>query len=141
MQEGLKEGWLAGFEDGAEFGIKKVFTDAYMKGIDLSALDLKDYIDMNKLRREKMNEFERLFRNIDHSDKAEKLGRVIEEYKQFSQKKKLKYATMGKKNLMKLVNAFYHEKLTKPKHFLVEVIYDQTQLKFGNEGISNKKLY
>lgn len=61
MHEGVKEGWLAGFEDGAEFGIKKVFKEAFLKGIDLSALDIKDYIDINKLKREKMNEFEKIF--------------------------------------------------------------------------------
>lgn len=32
-----------------------------MKGIDLNGLDIKDYIDINKLRREKLNEYERIF--------------------------------------------------------------------------------
>lgn len=52
---------MAGFEDGAEYGIKKVFKEAYMHGIDLSSLDIKDFIDYNKLRREKLNEYERIF--------------------------------------------------------------------------------
>jgi len=46
MEEGIREGWLAGFEDGAEFGIQKVFKEAYMKGIDLTSLDIRDYIDI-----------------------------------------------------------------------------------------------
>lgn len=60
---------MAGFEDGADYGIKKVFKEAYMKGIDLSSLDVKDFIDINKLRREKMNEYERIFNQLEYSDK------------------------------------------------------------------------
>jgi hypothetical protein len=32
-----------------------------MKGIDLTVLDIRDYIDLQKLRKEKMNEYEKIF--------------------------------------------------------------------------------
>lgn len=69
MHEGIREGWLSGFDDGAEYGIKKVFKEAFMKGIDLSILDIKEYLDMNKLKREKLNEYEKIFNQIEYSDK------------------------------------------------------------------------
>lgn len=144
MQDGLKEGWMVGFDDGAEFGIRKVFKDAYNKGIDMSALDFKDYIDMQNLKREKMNEFEKLFNGIEYSDKQERLLKVIEEYKSFSKKKKLKYATIGKKNLIKMINQFYMEKFSNSKNhktLLIVSVHDQTKIKYGNDGITDKKLY
>ena len=46
-----------------------MFKEAYIKGIDLTGLDMREYIDMNKLRREKLNEYERIFNQIDYNDK------------------------------------------------------------------------
>ena len=86
-----------------------------MKGIDLSVLDVRDYIDINKLKREKMNEYERLFNHIENQDKVERLTLILNQYKEFSKNKKLKYVTIGKKNLMKLINSYYHEKFTENK--------------------------
>ena len=80
LSEGVKEGWLAGFDDGAEFGIQKVFKEAYMKGIDLSELDIRDYIDIQKLRREKMNEYERIFNRADHSEKIDRVLKFMLDY-------------------------------------------------------------
>ena len=115
MHEGVREGWLAGFDDGAEFGIKKVFKEAFHKGIDLSSLDIKDFIDINKLKREKLNEYERIFNQLEYSDKQERLLKVIEDYSSFSKRKKLKYATIGKKSLIKMINQFYQEKFNSTK--------------------------
>jgi len=32
---GVKHGWISGFESGAIYGIKKIFTDAYINNINL----------------------------------------------------------------------------------------------------------
>lgn len=77
VHEGIREGWLSGFDDGAEYGIKKVFKEAYLKGIDLTGLDMRDYIDVNKLRREKLNEYERIFNQIEYSDKQERILKIL----------------------------------------------------------------
>jgi hypothetical protein len=87
-----------------------------LKGIDLSSLDIKDYIDINKLKREKLNEYERIFNQLEYSDKQERLLRILEDYKSFSKKKKLKYATIGRKNLLKLIHSIYIEKFSTPKN-------------------------
>jgi hypothetical protein len=87
-----------------------VFREAYIKGIDLSMLDIREYIDIQKLKREKMNEYEKLFIQVEYSDKIEKLLRLVEDYKAFSKNKKVKYATIGRKNLLKLMNLFYVDK-------------------------------
>lgn len=97
-----------------------------MKGIDLSSLDIKEYIDYQQLKRDKLNEYEKIFNQIEHSDKQERLLKILEDFNSFSKKKKLKYATFGKKNIIKLINTYYIEKYTTSKHkmLLLEVIYD-----------------
>lgn len=40
----MQEGWNFGFDEGFKTGIRKVFRDARDAGIDLSSLELMEYI-------------------------------------------------------------------------------------------------
>lgn len=104
MAECVKDGWLAGFEDGAKYGVKKIFNQASQAGIDLCVLDTKDFMGINELKRAKLNECERIFNNLGNSDKQEFLLQIFEEYQELSKKTKLKYVTIGSRNLLKLIN-------------------------------------
>lgn len=56
----------------------------------------------------------------------------------------MKYAAIGKKNLIKIINQFYTEKFNSNKSFkvlLIEIIQDLTKIKYGNEALLDKKLY
>lgn len=44
IEEGMQEGWNFGFDEGFKTGIRKVFRDARDAGIDLSSLELMEYI-------------------------------------------------------------------------------------------------
>jgi flagellar biosynthesis/type III secretory pathway protein FliH len=44
IEEGMQEGWNFGFDEGFKTGIRKVFRDAREAGIDLSSLELMEYI-------------------------------------------------------------------------------------------------
>ena len=44
VEEGMQEGWNFGFDEGFKIGIRKVFRDAREAGIDLSSLELMEYI-------------------------------------------------------------------------------------------------
>jgi len=44
IEEGMQEGWNFGFDEGFKTGIRKVFRDAREAGIDLSNLELMEYI-------------------------------------------------------------------------------------------------
>jgi sulfur relay (sulfurtransferase) DsrC/TusE family protein len=90
-----------------------------------------------------MNEYEKIFNMVEYSDKLERLLKIMEDYKSFTKKKKIKYATMGRKNLIKLISNFYYEKFTTNKHkmMLIEVIQDATKIKYGNDSITDKKMF
>mmetsp|Transcript_19954 Transcript_19954/g.18956 ORF Transcript_19954/g.18956 Transcript_19954/m.18956 type:complete len:195 (-) Transcript_19954:724-1308(-) len=90
-----------------------------------------------------MNEYERIFSKVETSDKLDRLNKILEDYKGFSKKKKIKYATIGKKNLLKVINHFYHEKFSSTKHktLLLEIISDLTKIKYGNDTITDKKIF
>jgi len=62
------------------------------------------------MKKERQKEFERAFHTFDYSDKADRLTRTVEEYRQFTNKQKLKYATIGKRTLHKLIMGYYTEK-------------------------------
>ena len=55
MSEGLKEGWMHGFDDGTEYGIKKIYNEAISLGLDLSVLDIKDLIDPSNFKKDKLS--------------------------------------------------------------------------------------
>jgi hypothetical protein len=144
MQEGVREGWYQGFDDGTEFGISKVFKEAFLKGVDLGVLEVKELIDYNRLKKDKMNEYEKIFVNVDYNDGVERLLKLIEDFKGFSKKKKLKYTSISAKNLNKLIYHMYTEKWATQKtmkQILVELVFDQTKIKYGKEGVLDRKLF
>ena len=54
-----------GFDDGTEYGIRQVYRDATSRGIDLGPMNIKDYIDQSKLRKDREAEFDNVFSVLD----------------------------------------------------------------------------
>lgn len=90
QQNGMKHGWISGFEAGQVAGIKKVFVEAYMNNINLyeefsvggGGATILGSIDMEELRRERMNEFNKLFKEVKvGSNQTNRLRRLVDTFK------------------------------------------------------------
>ena len=77
---GVKHGWLSGFEAGQVSGIKKVFTESYMLNINLfESLKLGSHqtsvlgqINYTDLRKECLCAFEKTFSQL-HIEKSKRM--------------------------------------------------------------------
>jgi len=67
IEEGMQEGWNFGFDEGFKTGIRKVFRDAREAGIDLSSLELMEYISReDKIKGLMKNLYNKLTKGISY---------------------------------------------------------------------------
>lgn len=92
---GIKHGWLEGFEAGQIQGVKQVFFQAYLNDINLfeklvkngqrNDLSILDQLDIDQLKREKMNTFYKTFYNLHKPSNKQLLFRsYIEKFRKLS---------------------------------------------------------
>jgi hypothetical protein len=88
-EEGMQEGWNFGFDEGFKTGIRTVFRDARDKGIDLSALDIIEYISQeDKIKGYMKNLYLKLTKVFAQNDKLEAANKLHEKFTGFSEKRK-----------------------------------------------------
>ena len=143
VEEGMQEGWNFGFDEGFKTGIRKVFRDARDAGIDLSGLDMMEYISQeDKIKGMMKNLFVKLTKVFAISDKLEASNKLHEKFSGFSEKRKKLAVKVGKKNIFKMVSQFFTAKinLNSINTLLTEFVFDEWIKKFGNSKLADKKL-
>ena len=143
VEEGMQEGWNFGFDEGFKTGIRKVFRDARDAGIDLSCLDMIEYISQeDKIKGMMKNLFVKLTKVFAISDKLEASNKLHEKFSRFSEKRKKLAVKVGKKNIFKMVSQFFASKVNSNSMnvILTEFIFDECIKKFGNSKLADKKL-
>ena len=166
QMNGLKHGWLSGFEAGQVSGIKKVFTECYMLNINL-AENLKlarapasvlDQINYPDLRRECLSAYEREFSQL-RLDTAKRMEfkRVVEHFRQMTTYEKLKHKKMSRGPLEKAVTEIYAAYVALAKRrakqargqpllgrtepvTLTDAIYSVMSLNFGNTPVTDGRI-
>lgn len=113
---GLKHGWLSGFEAGQVSGIKKVFIESFLININLfekikmarRETSVLEQINISDLRRESLTQYHATFART-RSDKSRRLEfkRVTSKFKGLTLYEKLKSKKMTKRPLDAAINGIY----------------------------------
>lgn len=87
IEEGVHDGFNFGFDEGFKTGIRIVFRDAREKNIDLTGLDLMQYINKeDKMKAEMKSLYEKLTKVFVRNEKLEWALKIKEKFLTFSEK-------------------------------------------------------
>ena len=128
IEEGMQEGWNFGFDEGFKTGIRKVFRDARAAGIDLSSLDMMEYISQEeKIKGLMRNLYTKLTKVFAGSNRLEASNKLLEKFSAFSDKRKRLAVKVGKKNIVKMITTFFNTKINtnSSKILLHEFLFDE----------------
>ena len=128
IEEGMQEGWNFGFDEGFKTGVRKVFRDARDAGIDLSSLDMMEYISQeDKIKGLMRNLYTKLTKVFAASDRLEAANKLHDKFSSFSDKRKRLAVKVGKKNIVKMITTFFNTKInTNSSNILLhEFLFDE----------------
>lgn len=152
---GVKHGWMSGFEAGQMSGIKRVFVEAYMNNVNLyekldvngSECSVLENLDIRALKKESMNEFNKVFKNMKTAaNQSNRFKGIVEKFKALPTGQKLQHKKVGKRVLVKYIYQIYQEKqLQKTKLnrdiSLIEAMTKHIAINYGNNNVTDSRMF
>ena len=117
---GVKHGWISGFEAGQASGIRKIFIDCYMMNINLfeqieqnnHKTSVLDQIDIRDLKKECLNEYFRTFSQLKSSKSKQKdlyFKNLIKTFRNLRANERVKYRRFNRRKLEYKIQEIYSD--------------------------------
>eukprot|EP00347_Sterkiella_histriomuscorum_P015973 403354987 len=148
FQDGVKEGWNFGFDDGYKQGIRRIFKECRDIGINIDQLDIMEFINKeDQYYGLKRYAFEKIFKIISKNEKLQLVYKIHDKFQQYNEKRKKRFAKMGRKNVIKMISQLYSQMIQNytssqtPNYMgILEYMYDDFSKKYGNVKLAEKKI-
>eukprot|EP00347_Sterkiella_histriomuscorum_P020606 403337169 len=148
FQDGVKEGWNFGFDDGYKQGIRRIFKECRDIGINIDQLDIMEFINKeDQYYGLKRYAFEKIFKIISKNEKLQLVYKIHDKFQQYNEKRKKRFAKMGRKNVIKMISQLYSQMIQNftssqtPNYMgILEYMYDDFSKKYGNVKLAERKI-